>query len=104
MKIHNNNLPGTTPLDATRTQPAPQTGAGSGLTGKTIAGHEGDSVQISGISAHLTDANALDTQQRANRVAELAAQYARGSYQVDASSLSNALISNSIGSPEGGTQ
>jgi anti-sigma28 factor (negative regulator of flagellin synthesis) len=99
MKIHNDGLQGTNPLETGRTTGTPQTGGTSGLpSGHTIAGHEGDSVQISGISQHLAESNALDTQQRENRVAQLASQYAKGNYQVNAAALSHKLVSNSLGS------
>jgi len=102
MKIHSDGLQGTNPLETGRTQSTPQTGGVSGLPGQTIAGHEGDSVQISGISQHLAESNALESQQRENRVAELAALYSKGNYQVDAAALSGKLVSDSIAAGEGG--
>lgn len=103
MKIHNDGLQGTNPAETGRTQSTPQPGGTTGLPpGHTIAGHEGDSVQISGISQHLAESNALDTQQRENRVAHLTAQYAKGNYQVNAAALSSKLVSNSLGSAGSG--
>jgi anti-sigma28 factor (negative regulator of flagellin synthesis) len=102
MKIHSDGLQGTNPLETGRTQNTPQTGGASGLTGQTIAGHEGDSVQISGISQHLAESNALDSQQRETRVAQLGALYSKGNYQVDAAALSRKLVSGSIAAGEGG--
>lgn len=102
MKIHNDGLQGTNPLETGRTQGAPQPGSLTGLPGHSIAGHEGDSVQISGISQHLAESNALETQHREARVAALAALYAKGQYQVNAAALSRKLVSNSIAAGEGG--
>ena len=102
MKIHNDGLQGTTPLETGRTQGTPPAGGSNGLPGQTISGHEGDSVQISGISQHLAESNALDSKQREARVHELAAQYAKGNYHVNAKALSQKLVSNSIGAGEGG--
>jgi len=96
MKIHNDGLQGTNPLETGRTQGLQQPGNTQGLPGQTIAGHEGDSVQISGISQHLAESNALDSQQRETRVAQLAALYSKGQYQVNAAALSQKLVSNSI--------
>lgn len=97
MKIHNDGLQGTNPLETGRTQ-GPQPGGASGLNGQTVAGHEGDTIQISGISQHLAESNALDSKQRETRVAELATLYAKGHYHVNAAALSQKLVSNSIGS------
>jgi anti-sigma28 factor (negative regulator of flagellin synthesis) len=104
MKIHSEGLQGTNPLETGRTQGTPPPESKSGLPGQTIAGHEGDSVQISGISQHLAESNALDSKQRENRVSELTALYAKGNYKVDAGALSRKLVSNSISSGEGGAK
>ncbi|HLK49907.1 MAG TPA: flagellar biosynthesis anti-sigma factor FlgM [Bryobacteraceae bacterium] len=104
MKIQNDGLQGTNPLESGRTQATQQPGGTNGLTGQTIAGHEGDSVQISGISKHLAESNALDSSQRENRVAQLAALYAKGNYHVDAAKLSGKLVSNSVAAGEGGSK
>lgn len=103
MKIHNDGLQGNNPVETGRTQNTPQVGGlNRALPGQTVAGHEGDSVQISGISQHLAESNALDAQQRENRVSQLSALYAKGQYQVEASALSHKLVSNSIAAGEGG--
>jgi len=103
MKIHNDGLQGSNPVETGRTQNTPQVGGlNRALPGHTVDGHEGDSVQISGISQHLAESNALDAQQRENRVSQLASLYAKGQYHVDASALSHKLVSNSIASGEGG--
>ena len=103
MKIHTDGLQGTNPLETGRTQGVPHPG-GSGANGSTVAGHEGDTVQISGISQQLADSNALDGKQRENRVAELAALYGKGQYQVNSAALSQKLVSNSISAGEGGAK
>jgi flagellar biosynthesis anti-sigma factor FlgM len=105
MKIHNDGLQGNNPVEAGRTQNAPQVGGPNrALPGHTVAGHEGDSVQISGISQHLAESNALDAQHREDRVAQLTALYAKGQYQVDSAALSRKLVSNSISTGEGGQE
>ena len=102
MKIHNDGLQPANPLETGRTQGTQHPGGVNGLPGQSIAGHDGDSVQISGISQHLAESNALDSKQREGRVAELTALYAKGNYHVNASALSRKLISNSIAAGEGG--
>jgi hypothetical protein len=100
MKIQNNGSPGSAPLETTRTQPASHDLGGSAAAGQIIAGHDGDSVSISSLSARVSDANATESQQRANRVSELAALHSRGGYQVNSNNLSNALVSQAL-SPGG---
>jgi anti-sigma28 factor (negative regulator of flagellin synthesis) len=50
----------------------------------------------------LAESNALDSQQRENRVAQLSALYAKGHYQVDAAALSRKLVSHSVAAGESG--
>jgi anti-sigma28 factor (negative regulator of flagellin synthesis) len=101
MKIQNDGIQGSTPLETERTQSAPQTSGGS-IQGRNGAGHDGDSVEISSISAHLSQANSVESQYRTNRIAELSAIHARGDYQVNAGKLSQALVAHSIRAAEGG--
>jgi len=89
-------------LETERTQSAPQTSGGNTPEGRKVAGHEGDSVEISSISTHLSEANSLDSQHRANRIAELSALHAQGNYHANAAKLSQALVAHSIRSSEGG--
>ena len=104
MKIHNDGIQGTSPLETGRTQNTQSPGGAQGLSGQKISGHEGDSVQISGISQHLAESNALDSQQRETRVAQLAALYSKGQYQVNAAALSHKLVSNSTSAGESGNK
>jgi len=95
MKIQNNGSSGAAPLDNTRLQPASPDSANN--RGPSISGLDGDSVAISSMSARVSQANSADSQQRADRVAELAALHARGGYQVNAANLSSALVSQALG-------
>lgn len=103
MKIHSDGIQGSNPLETGRTQGTTQPGGVGGGRGQTIAGHEGDTIQISGISQQLADSNAIDGKQRENRVSELAALYAKGQYPVNAAALSSKLVSASITGGENGT-
>jgi anti-sigma28 factor (negative regulator of flagellin synthesis) len=102
MKIQSDGLQGSAPLETERTQSAPQTTGGSTHGGRKVAGHDGDSVEISSISAHLSEANSVDSQHRTNRIAELSAIHARGDYHANAEKLSRALVAHSIHAAEGG--
>ena len=103
MKIQNNGVQGPNSLETSRTQ-ATTPSAGHGLAGRKVAGHEGDSVEISGLSANVAEANATDAHQRAARVSQLAALYAKGEYHTNSAALSKALISHATGSVEGGKE
>jgi anti-sigma28 factor (negative regulator of flagellin synthesis) len=96
MKIQNNGSTGSAPLESTRAQPASQESISSIGGGQTLSGHDGDSVAISSMSARVSDANATDSQQRANRVAELEALHSRGGYQVNSANLSGALVTQAL--------
>jgi anti-sigma28 factor (negative regulator of flagellin synthesis) len=96
MKIQNDGSAGSAQLETTRAQPAPSEASSSAAARQSISGHDGDSVEISGISTRVADANATDSQQRANRVAELTALHSRGGYQVNAANLSSALVSQAV--------
>jgi anti-sigma28 factor (negative regulator of flagellin synthesis) len=96
MKIQNNGLPGSAPLETARAQPAPPEAGSSVAAGQTVAGLDGDSIEISSMSARVAQANAADGQQRANRVEALAALHANGGYQVNAASLSSTLVTLAI--------
>jgi anti-sigma28 factor (negative regulator of flagellin synthesis) len=102
MKIQNDGSPGSAPLETTRAQPAPHEATSSTAVGRSIAGHDGDSVEISGLSARVSDANAIESRQRANRVAELTALHSRGAYHVNANNLSSALVSNAVAAAPSG--
>jgi anti-sigma28 factor (negative regulator of flagellin synthesis) len=104
MKIQNEGLNGSTPLETGRTAPVTPPANNNGSGGTKISGAEGDSVEISGISSRLAEANAVNGQQRSDRVAQLAAVYARGQYQVNASDLSRALVSHSMSAGESGSK
>jgi anti-sigma28 factor (negative regulator of flagellin synthesis) len=104
MKIQNDGLTGSNPLEAGRTAPVTSPANSNAPGGSKISGKEGDSVEISGISSRLTESNAADGVQRANRVSQLAALYARGQYQVNSSSLSQALVSQALSGGESGSK
>jgi len=103
MKIHSDGIQGQNPLETGRTQGTAQPGGAGGAHGQTVAGHEGDTVEISGISQQLAESNALDGKQRETRVNELTALYSKGQYNVNSAALSQKLVSHSINSGESGS-
>ncbi|PWU07560.1 MAG: hypothetical protein C5B51_09790 [Terriglobia bacterium] len=101
MKIQNDALQGSTPLETGRTQSTTLPAGAHALAGHKAAGHDGDSVEISGLSAHLSEANGVDARQREARVAELAALYAKGEYRVNPAQLGRKLVDHAIGAGKG---
>ncbi len=78
-KAEQSGVTGTRPLFGTVTQ-----SAGS------------DSVEMSSIASNLISAGAAEDAGRAQRVSQLAAAYANGSYQADSLNISRAMIAQAL--------
>ena len=105
IRIQGESLEGANALQTSRTGETPLAGQSEGQRGlKALEGGQ-DSVQISDLSTQISAVNQQLDVQTSNRVAALAALYAHGNYQVDASNLSRALVSHALsGAAEGGQQ
>ena len=91
IRIHGESLEGANALQTSRAPEASLAGKSESQRGlKPLQGGP-DSVQISSLSARISEINQQQDVQASHRVAALAALYARGAYQVDASNLSRAL-------------
>jgi anti-sigma28 factor (negative regulator of flagellin synthesis) len=103
IRIHGESLEGANALETSRAQEAPQAGQSDPLRGfKPLEGGQ-DSVQLSSLSARISEINQQQDVEASNRVAALAALYARGNYKVDAGDLSRALVSHALsGVADGG--
>jgi anti-sigma28 factor (negative regulator of flagellin synthesis) len=103
IRIQGESLEGANALQTSRTQETPLAGQSQRQSGiKAFEGGQ-DSVQISNLSAQISEINQQQDVQASNRVAALAALYAQGNYQVDARNLSSALVSHALsGDVEGG--
>lgn len=69
--------------------------SGSGAAGKT-GSTGGDSVQLSSLSGRISQTLEADSASRAQRISQLAAAVQSGTYQVDAQSVSSAIVDQSI--------
>jgi flagellar biosynthesis anti-sigma factor FlgM len=71
-----------------------------GKTGSTLRNGSSalDSVELSGFAGRLSQTMEATSASRAQRVAELTAAVRSGSYQVDASAVSHAMVSQAISS------
>jgi anti-sigma28 factor (negative regulator of flagellin synthesis) len=105
IRIQGESLEGANGLQTSRTGETPLAGQSEHQSGlKALAGGQ-DSVQISSLSAQISAIGQQQDVESSNRVAALAALYAHGNYQVDASNLSRALVSHALsGAAEGGQQ
>jgi anti-sigma28 factor (negative regulator of flagellin synthesis) len=103
IRIQGESLEGANALQTSRTEETPLAGQSEGRRGlKALEGGQ-DSVQISDLSTQISAVNRQQDVQASNRVAALAALYARGNYHVDARNLSHALVSHALsGVIEGG--
>jgi len=96
IRIQSESLEGANALQTSRTGETPLAGQSEGQRGlKALEGGQ-DSVQISDLSTQISAVNQQQDVQASNRVAALAALYARGDYRVDAGNLSRALVSHAL--------
>jgi len=98
IQIYNDGLAGAAASGAGRTQELSNPTTGRGHSSGASSGAE-DQVQISSLSSSL----AAHGSQRAARVAELAAAVQNGSYQVNSTDVSRAIVNHALqaGATEG---
>ena len=101
IRIDNDGLTGATAAQAGQAEQARSTSAKSSF-GSAVQGTGKDSVQMSSIAELLTRAGAVQNADRAERVSQLAAAYASGSYQPNSLNVSRAIVEQAIGVPSGG--
>jgi anti-sigma28 factor (negative regulator of flagellin synthesis) len=91
IQIYNDGLSGAAASGTGRTSELSHTTAGSKPSSGTGAGGE-DQVHISSLSSSL----AVHGSQRAARVAQLAAAYQSGNYQVNSMDVSKAMVNHAL--------
>jgi anti-sigma28 factor (negative regulator of flagellin synthesis) len=98
IQIYNDGLAGAGASEAARAQELSHTTTGGKPASGAAAGAE-DQVQISSLSSTLT----AQGSERAARVAQLAAAYQSGQYQVNSVEVSRAMVNHALqaGSVEG---
>lgn len=89
IQIYNDGLAGASGLGRTQDVSRATTG---GITPASVPGSGEDQVSISSVSSTLS-ANSAD---RASRVAELAAAYQSGNYQVNPTDVSRAMVNQAL--------
>jgi anti-sigma28 factor (negative regulator of flagellin synthesis) len=97
IRIYTDGLASAAASEASRNEELSRAGA----AGKPNAGpiSDGlDQVQISSLSESIAAGSSRQDAAQAQRVSQIAAQYANGTYHVDSLQLSRAMVSNAIGS------
>ena len=94
MRIDERNLGNTAAADTTKTQETQRPGSGGSArdTGTGVS----DRVQLSSVAGSLSAAVQSSSQERSQRVAELAAAYQSGSYVPDAFGTACGLITEAL--------
>jgi anti-sigma28 factor (negative regulator of flagellin synthesis) len=101
IRIDNDQLTAAAGAQAGKTDQVGATGTRS-LFGPAAQSTGKDSVEMSSIAASLISAGSAQDLDHAQRVSQLAAAYASGSYQVDSLNTSRAIVGRAIQSaPEG---
>jgi hypothetical protein len=97
MKVNDRNLTGLSTPGAERTQPASEIRPGSGgaRVGQTA---EGDRVEFSSALSRLSSTISRFTQDRAQRVSQLAASYTAGTCRPDPRAIGRAMVSEALAS------
>jgi anti-sigma28 factor (negative regulator of flagellin synthesis) len=101
MNVQAGGLSGASNLETARTQETTAAAQNGKRGGAAAPAPGGDSVQISSLSTHIAAAGTVEDAALASRVQALAALHARGEYNVDAASLSHALVSHALNGAEG---
>ena len=94
MRIHNDGTAGPAASQAVPVDGAAQ--PGSTTRASSISGSGADQVEISSLSGNIAASVAGLAGRQAARVSQLAAQYAKGDYHVNALQLSRALVSGAL--------
>lgn len=96
LRIQGESLEGALAPQTSRMQETPPASQNEGQRIVKAVESGQDSVEISGLSARLSAANQQEDARVSDRVATLAALYARGQYRVDTGNLSRALVSHAL--------
>ena len=94
IRIQNDGIAGTAAPHVAQTAGTAHTTAGVAGAGKGAG--SGDQVDLSSLSGAVSSQLSALASKQADRVSQLTALYAKGQYQLDATHLSRALISNGI--------
>ena len=94
MRIQNDAIATTAASQAARTESAVPSVSSTRVSSAATSG--GDQVDLSSLSGNVAASLAAMASQRAARVSQLAALYAKGQYQVDSGQLSRAMVSQAV--------
>jgi flagellar biosynthesis anti-sigma factor FlgM len=102
MKINDPNLISVAPNATSHTQSTGRSGQGGRTSGVGALGGSGssDDIHLSELVRSLRSL-AADSPERQARIEQIAREYARGSYKVDASATASKIIDDSVSSNAG---
>lgn len=98
IRIQNESSSSTAAAPSSRADELSRVSVGNAKSRSHILKSTDDTVEISAFSENIAVVNHSQSVHDAGKVQQLAALYRKGSYQVDSRELSQALISNAVGS------
>jgi hypothetical protein len=102
MRVEDRNLNGATGLQPGRTQePQPADSSGSVAEGQSSGTAGGDRAEISSLAGRISDALALHSAGRTQRIQKLAQDFKAGRYSADYRATSSAVISDAVERKDG---
>ena len=104
LRIQNDPATNGTAAEVSHAAQSTSVSPGLGNAQKTIGSAVGDQVNVSSVTEAISAGISAQNLQRATRVTQLGALYARGQYYVDSVDVSSAIVGNAItGSSAGQT-
>jgi len=96
LRIQNDPATNGTAAEVNHATQSSSVSPGLGKAQKTIGSAGGDQVDVSSVTEAISVGISAQNLQRATRVTQLGALYARGQYSVDAADVSRAIVGNAI--------
>lgn len=102
MRVDDRNLNGAAGLQSGRTQETHSPDALAPAPGSQNSGAAGaDRAEISSLAGRISDAMAVHSAERTQRIAKLAQEFKQGRYSADAHATSQAVIQEALGRKDG---
>ncbi len=96
MRISGDSAEGVLASQTSRLEESSKSAQGARAKDAGVAAADGDSIQISDLSATVMEAARADETRTSERISQLAGLYAKGEYRPDSAALSRALVSHAL--------
>jgi anti-sigma28 factor (negative regulator of flagellin synthesis) len=96
LRIQNDPATNGTAAEVSHAAQSSSVSPGLGKAQKTTGSAGGDQVDVSSVTEAISAGISAQNLQRATRVTQLGALYAKGQYSVDSAHLSSAIVGNAI--------